>query len=61
MYGSAHRETFKTIQVWKVQKYTPEEECRCPGVRSAVSQNLGRDTHLERKDMGVHCNEEESS
>ena len=30
-------------------------------MRSAVSQNLGRDTHLERKDMGARSNEEERS
>ena len=60
MYGSAHRETFKTIQVWKAEIYT-WRGVQVSWVRSAVSENLGRDTHLERKDMGVYFNEEESS
>ena len=60
MNGSAHRETFKTIQVWKAEMHT-QRGVQVSWVRSAVSQNLGRDTHLERKDMDVHSNEEERS
>ena len=60
MHGSAQRETFKTIQVWKAEMHT-RRAVWVSWVRSAVSQNLGRDTHLERKDMGARSNEEERS